>query len=128
KVVTNVRELSDVVDHNIRKHDLEAERINQKLLESEKITDKFQQETSSGVMQQMHSVSVGMHEPLSQRMDYAIPNEQRTRVQPMRDRELLLNLTAQLNRQYSKNMTKRVRCRKPSTAQGNTTPKSRHIN
>ncbi|MCP4476021.1 MAG: hypothetical protein GY821_15970, partial [Gammaproteobacteria bacterium] len=108
KVVTNVRELSDVVDHNIRKRDLESKRINQKLLESEKITDKFQQETNSGVMQQMHSVSVGMHEPLSQRMAYAIPNEQPTGVQPMRDRELLLNLTAQLNRQYSENMRKRV--------------------
>ncbi|MCP4487133.1 MAG: hypothetical protein GY820_07430 [Gammaproteobacteria bacterium] len=72
KVVTNMRELSNVVDRNIRKRDLESERINQKLLESEKITDKFQQETSAGVMQQMHSVSVGMHEPLSQRMDYTM--------------------------------------------------------
>ncbi|MCP4487096.1 MAG: hypothetical protein GY820_07230, partial [Gammaproteobacteria bacterium] len=71
-------------------------------------SDDHQLQTNSGVMQQMHSVSVGMHEPLSQRMAYAIPNEQPTCVQPMRDRELLLNLTAQLNRQYSENMRKRV--------------------
>ncbi|MCP4489964.1 MAG: hypothetical protein GY820_21985 [Gammaproteobacteria bacterium] len=45
KVETTVRELSDVVDHNIRKRNLESERINQKLLESERITDKFKKET-----------------------------------------------------------------------------------
>ncbi|MCP4492987.1 MAG: hypothetical protein GY820_37660, partial [Gammaproteobacteria bacterium] len=65
-----------------------------------------QLQTNSGVMQQVHNVSVGMHEPSSQRIEYSRPNEQPTRVQPMRDRELLLNLTAQLNREISENRKK----------------------
>ncbi|MCP4495090.1 MAG: hypothetical protein GY820_48485 [Gammaproteobacteria bacterium] len=45
KVVTNVREMTDVLDDDIMKHDQEAERINRTLLESDKTTDKFKQET-----------------------------------------------------------------------------------
>ncbi|MCP4493934.1 MAG: hypothetical protein GY820_42535, partial [Gammaproteobacteria bacterium] len=45
KVVTNVREMSDVLDHDIMKRDQEAERINLTLFESDKTTDKFKQET-----------------------------------------------------------------------------------
>ncbi|MCP4473763.1 MAG: hypothetical protein GY821_04200, partial [Gammaproteobacteria bacterium] len=45
RVVTDMRELSGVVDHDIMKRDQESERIKQKLLESEKTTDKFKQET-----------------------------------------------------------------------------------
>ncbi|MCP4493736.1 MAG: hypothetical protein GY820_41510, partial [Gammaproteobacteria bacterium] len=45
KVVTNVHEMSDVLDHDIMKRDQESERINRTLLESDKTTDKFKQET-----------------------------------------------------------------------------------
>ncbi|MCP4474577.1 MAG: hypothetical protein GY821_08465 [Gammaproteobacteria bacterium] len=45
KVVTNVREMSDVLDHDIMKRDQESERVNRKLLEADKTTDKFKQET-----------------------------------------------------------------------------------
>ncbi|MCP4474874.1 MAG: hypothetical protein GY821_09990, partial [Gammaproteobacteria bacterium] len=45
RVVTDMRELSEVVDHDIMKRDQESETIKQKLLESEKTTDKFKQET-----------------------------------------------------------------------------------
>ncbi|MCP4476293.1 MAG: hypothetical protein GY821_17395, partial [Gammaproteobacteria bacterium] len=45
RVVTDMRELCGVVDHDIMKRDQESERIKQKLLESEKTTDKFKQET-----------------------------------------------------------------------------------
>ncbi|MCP4492477.1 MAG: hypothetical protein GY820_34995, partial [Gammaproteobacteria bacterium] len=45
KVVTNVREMSDVLDHDIMKRDQESERVNRQLLESDKTTDRFRQET-----------------------------------------------------------------------------------
>ncbi|MCP4493893.1 MAG: hypothetical protein GY820_42325, partial [Gammaproteobacteria bacterium] len=45
QVVTDMRELSDVVDHDIMKRDQESEQRQQQLLESEKTTDKFKQET-----------------------------------------------------------------------------------
>ncbi|MCP4486380.1 MAG: hypothetical protein GY820_03535 [Gammaproteobacteria bacterium] len=45
KVETNVRELSDVVDHYIRKRDQESGKINQVLIESKRTTDKFKKET-----------------------------------------------------------------------------------
>ncbi|MCP4486876.1 MAG: hypothetical protein GY820_06085, partial [Gammaproteobacteria bacterium] len=45
RVVTDMRELSQVVDHDIMKRDQESEQRQQKLLESEKTTDKFKQET-----------------------------------------------------------------------------------
>ncbi|MCP4475530.1 MAG: hypothetical protein GY821_13395, partial [Gammaproteobacteria bacterium] len=45
RVVTDMRELSEVVDHDIMKRDQESEYRQQQLLESEKITDKFKQET-----------------------------------------------------------------------------------
>ncbi|MCP4486403.1 MAG: hypothetical protein GY820_03655, partial [Gammaproteobacteria bacterium] len=67
-----------------------------------------QLQTNSGVMQQIRSVSVGVHEPLPERIDCSRPNEQQTYAQPMRDHELLRNLTSQLNRQFSENMNKRV--------------------
>ncbi|MCP4486404.1 MAG: hypothetical protein GY820_03660, partial [Gammaproteobacteria bacterium] len=60
-----------------------------------------QLQTNSGVMQQIRSVSVGVHEPLPERIDCSRPNEQQTYAQPMRDHELLRNLTSQLNRQFS---------------------------
>ncbi|MCP4456952.1 MAG: hypothetical protein GY816_02830, partial [Cytophagales bacterium] len=44
RIVTNMRELSDVVDHDIMKRDQEAERSNHDLSEREKITDRFKNE------------------------------------------------------------------------------------
>ncbi|MCP4474777.1 MAG: hypothetical protein GY821_09495, partial [Gammaproteobacteria bacterium] len=44
RIVTNMRELSDVVDHDIMKRDQEAERSNRDLFEGEKTTDKFKNE------------------------------------------------------------------------------------
>ncbi|MCP4493220.1 MAG: hypothetical protein GY820_38850, partial [Gammaproteobacteria bacterium] len=44
RIVTNMRELSDVVDHDIMKRDQEAERSNRDLFEGEKITDRFKNE------------------------------------------------------------------------------------
>ncbi|MCP4475222.1 MAG: hypothetical protein GY821_11795, partial [Gammaproteobacteria bacterium] len=41
RVRSDVKELVDVVDHDIMKRDQESQRINQHLLQSEKITDKF---------------------------------------------------------------------------------------
>ncbi|MCP4474102.1 MAG: hypothetical protein GY821_05945, partial [Gammaproteobacteria bacterium] len=46
KVVTDMKELSEVVDHDIMKRDQESERFNQKLLEEDKTTDKFKHELS----------------------------------------------------------------------------------
>ncbi|MCP4488289.1 MAG: hypothetical protein GY820_13350, partial [Gammaproteobacteria bacterium] len=45
KIVTDVRELSEVVDHDIMKRDQESNRFNRQLLESEKTTDRFKNET-----------------------------------------------------------------------------------
>ncbi|MCP4490402.1 MAG: hypothetical protein GY820_24245, partial [Gammaproteobacteria bacterium] len=45
KLVTDVRELSEVVDHDIMKRDQESDRFNRQLLESEKTTDRFKNET-----------------------------------------------------------------------------------
>ncbi|MCP4490588.1 MAG: hypothetical protein GY820_25225, partial [Gammaproteobacteria bacterium] len=45
KVVTDLTELSGMVDHGIGKDDQEPERVKQELRESEKITDKFKSET-----------------------------------------------------------------------------------
>ncbi|MCP4494302.1 MAG: hypothetical protein GY820_44430, partial [Gammaproteobacteria bacterium] len=41
KMRSDMKELVEVVDHDIMKRNQESDRINQKLLESEKITDKF---------------------------------------------------------------------------------------
>ncbi|MCP4490421.1 MAG: hypothetical protein GY820_24340, partial [Gammaproteobacteria bacterium] len=41
RVRSDVKKLVEVVDHDIMKRDQESQRINQKLLESEKTTDKF---------------------------------------------------------------------------------------
>ncbi|MCP4492535.1 MAG: hypothetical protein GY820_35290, partial [Gammaproteobacteria bacterium] len=45
KIVTNVKELSEVVDHDIMKRDQESDRFNHQLQESEKTTDRFKNET-----------------------------------------------------------------------------------
>ncbi|MCP4486548.1 MAG: hypothetical protein GY820_04400, partial [Gammaproteobacteria bacterium] len=44
KIVTDVRELSEVVDHNIMKRDQQSVRFNRRLLEAEKTTDRFKKE------------------------------------------------------------------------------------
>ncbi|MCP4491598.1 MAG: hypothetical protein GY820_30465, partial [Gammaproteobacteria bacterium] len=45
KIVTDVRELREVVDHDIMKRDQESNRFNHQLLGSEKATDRFTNET-----------------------------------------------------------------------------------
>ncbi|MCP4473165.1 MAG: hypothetical protein GY821_01030, partial [Gammaproteobacteria bacterium] len=45
KIVTNMKELSEVVDHDIMKRDQESDRFNRQLQESEKTTDRFKNET-----------------------------------------------------------------------------------
>ncbi|MCP4489863.1 MAG: hypothetical protein GY820_21475, partial [Gammaproteobacteria bacterium] len=45
KIVTDVKELSEVVDHDIMKRDQESDRFNRQLLNSEKTTDRFKKET-----------------------------------------------------------------------------------
>ncbi|MCP4474769.1 MAG: hypothetical protein GY821_09455, partial [Gammaproteobacteria bacterium] len=44
KIVTDVRELGHVVDHDIMKRDQESARFSQQLLEEDKTTDKFKNE------------------------------------------------------------------------------------
>ncbi|MCP4493989.1 MAG: hypothetical protein GY820_42810, partial [Gammaproteobacteria bacterium] len=45
KIMTDMRELSGVVDHDIMKRDQESNRFSRQLLESEKATDRFKNET-----------------------------------------------------------------------------------
>ncbi len=45
KVLSDLKKLTKVVDHNILKRDQRSDQINQVLIESKKTTDKFKKET-----------------------------------------------------------------------------------